>query len=234
LNDHPNFANRIRQMREDGLSLDEVISTLGVSWERSEVVRRIVRKFETETVLLARSNRFMEEIRNADDLDKKWKVSCLMQGLRPKVITQNAVIRHFEWPDRKEISLRQLMDLTISEQQHPRPGYLVTPLLEVRCVGLEGFWSLVRRLAESDLGERCNLEWSRRLLRLMQCSRIVGGQGSWSKPCEPPDWLLTETSATTLIRHLSDAHEQLQRARFLDGSRPLDVESCDPRPDRRR
>ena len=194
MNVDPDLANRIRQMREAGLSIDEVISTLGISWEMSEVVRRIARKFETEAVLLARRNRFMEEIRNADDLDKEWRVSYLMQGLQPKVITQNAVIRHFEG---REISLRQLMDLTISEQQHPRPGYLVTPLLNVRCVGIEGFWSLVRRLAESDLGQRCNREWSKRLARLRQCSRIVGGQGSWSKPCEPPDWLLKEPKATT-------------------------------------
>jgi len=189
MNDHPDFASRIGQMREAGLSIDGVISTLGISWEMSEVVRRIVRKFETEAVLLARSNRFMEEIRNADDLDKERRVSYLMQALQPKVITQNAVIRHFESMDRMEIGLRQLMDLTISEQQHPRPGYLVTPLLNVRCVGIEGFWSLVRRLAESDLGERCSREWRKRLARLMQCSRIVGGQGSWSKPCEPPEWL---------------------------------------------
>jgi len=197
MNDHQELANRLRQMREVGLSIDEVISTLGISWEMSEVVWRIVRKFETEAVLLARSNRFMEEIRSADDLGREWRVSYLMQALRPKVITQNAVIRHFEGKDRKEIGLRQLMDLTISEQHHPRPGYLVTPLLHVRCVGIEGFWSLVRRLAESDLGQRCNREWRKRLALLMQCSRIVGGPGSWSKPCELPDWLLKEPRATT-------------------------------------
>jgi hypothetical protein len=197
MNDRSNLANRIRQMREDGLSIDEVISTLGNSWKKWEIARRIMRKFETEAVLLARSNRFMEEIRNADDLDKEWRVSYLMQGLRPKVITQTALVRHFEWSDRKEISLRQLMDLTISEQTHPKPGYLITAILRVRCVGIDGFWSLVRRLAESDLGEQCTLEWRKRLVRLMQSSRIVDGMGGWSKPCELPDWLSKESITTT-------------------------------------
>lgn len=196
MNNHSDIASRIRQMREDGASIDEVITCVGNSWNEWQIARRIVHKFETEAVLLARSNRFMEEMRNADDLDKVWSVSRLIQGLRPKVITQTALIHHFEWSNCKEISFRQLMDLTISERAHPRPGYLITPILRVRCVGIDGFWSVVRRLAESDLGARCNLEWRKRLVRLMQSTRIVDGQGGWSKPCELPDWLLKDPTAT--------------------------------------
>lgn len=197
LNDRSDLASRICQMREDGVSMDEAISTPGNSWEKWEIARRIVRKFETEAVLLARSNRFMAEIQNADDLDKKWRVSYLMQALRPRPMTQTAITRYFEWSDCKESSLRQLMDLTIPERTHPKPGYLITPLLNVRCVGIQGFWSLARRLAESDLGERCNLEWRKRLVRLMRSSRIVHGMGGWSKPYELPGWLSKESTATT-------------------------------------
>ena len=72
----------------------------------------------------------------ADDLEKKWKVGYLVQGIRPKVITQNAIIHHYKWAKIPEISLRELMDVTISEQVHPKAGYLITPVLDFRCIGV--------------------------------------------------------------------------------------------------
>ena len=192
--------DRIRQMREAGESFDDIFSALEISWQMGEVVRRMVRKFETEAVLSARSSRFLEEIRNADDLDKKWKVSFAVQALRPKIITQNSIIRYFK----PEVSLRELMDLTISPENHSKPGFLITPILDLRCVGVEGFWSMVSRFTQSDLGERCNEEWRKRLERLKVASRIVGGgQYSWSKPAEPPSWVfnLQPTKTENLHRH---------------------------------
>ncbi|SPE59153.1 hypothetical protein SBV1_300027 [Verrucomicrobia bacterium] len=188
MNGHHGLIDRVHQMREAGDSIDEIASALNISWD---VLGRIVRRFETEAVLAARSSRFLETIRKANDLDKEWKVSYLVQALRPKAITQNALIHHYKWEERSAICLRQLMDLAISEEDHPRPGYQLTPLLRVRCVGIEGFWSLVSRLTQADLGERCNQEWKTRLERLRRCSRVVGGGGSWSKPCEPPADLLS-------------------------------------------
>jgi hypothetical protein len=172
-------------MREAGNSIHEIASTLDMS---RELVQGIARMFETEEVLSARSRRFLENIRQADDPDKKWRASYLMQALRLKTITQNALI-HFRWAGTPQISLRELMDLAISEKGHPKPGFLITPLLGCRCVGEEGFWFVVSRLTEADLGGRCNQEWDKRLARLRQCSRIVGGLGSRSKPCKPPSWL---------------------------------------------
>ena len=106
-----------------------------------------------------------------------------------KTITQNALIHNFEWDEIPEVSLRELMDLAIPERDHPKPGYLITPLLDCRCVGVEGFWSVVSGLTESNLGEKCNQEWRKRLARLRQALRIVGMQRTWSKPCVVPPWL---------------------------------------------
>jgi hypothetical protein len=173
-------------MREAGNSIDDIVSTLAVSWDG---VRMVARKFETEEILSARSSRFLKEIRKVDDLNKKWKVSYLAQAIRPLVMTQNAITHHFEWGKTPEISLLKLMELAISDRHHPKPGFLLTPLLEVRCVGVEGFWSLVGRLTKADLGEACNREWRRRLPRLHGCSRIAGRETYWSKPCEMPTWV---------------------------------------------
>ena len=82
MNGHQCLIDRVHQMREAGDSIDQIVLTLDISWEMVDVVRRIARKFETEAVLSARSSRFMEEIRKANDLDQEWKAGVLMQALR--------------------------------------------------------------------------------------------------------------------------------------------------------
>ncbi len=183
---HHDLVTWVCQMRDGGYSVDEIVSTLGVS---GEVVHQIVRKFETEEVVSARTKRFTNYLYSADDLDKKWKVSHLMQALRPNTITQNAIIRHFQQAKTSSISMRELMDLAIPQQEHPKPGYQLAPLLKLPCVGIDGFWSLVGSLTQVRLGEVCHGEWRKRLGRLKGCPRITGGPGSWSKACKPPDWL---------------------------------------------
>jgi hypothetical protein len=83
------------------------------------------------------------------------------------------------------------MELVISDKPHPKPGFLMTPLVDFRNVRLKTFWETVKRLAELDLGDHWNEEWKRRLDRLRQASRLQGeGRYSWSKPCEHPHWLM--------------------------------------------
>ena len=183
---HQETRRQIREMREAGDSLDEIETTLGLSWE---IVRPIVRRFEKKEILAARSQRFLAAVREADDLSRKWKPGYLVQAVRPLVMTQNAIVSHYGWEGAPRITLLDLMELAISDKPHPKPGFLLTPLLHLRCVGVEGFWSMVGRLTQADLGESCNREWSRRLARLKDCARIAGRETYWSKPCQMPTWV---------------------------------------------
>ncbi len=178
---------KIRQMQEAGASPTDIASASGIS---VEAVRWVFNKLKTDEKAFRRSGDLLEEFRQADDLDKKRKVTDVLDALPLMTTTRTALRWWFEWEKMDELSLRELMNLLISEKTHAKPGYLITPLLDVRCVGVKGFWSTVSRLTESDLGERCNQEWRKRLARLRQASRIVGGRPlSWSKTCEPPPWL---------------------------------------------
>jgi hypothetical protein len=89
-------------------------------------------------------------------------------------MTQNAIVSHYGWEETPRITLLDLMEFVISEKPHPKPGFLLTPLLHLRCVGVDGFWSMVGRLSQADLGESCNREWRRRSARLKDCARIAG------------------------------------------------------------
>ena len=90
-------------------------------------------------------------------------------------------------------SLRPLLDLlpwillffvpSISGLDEKRPGYLLTPLLDLKCVGKIGFFSVVNQLSNLSLGKNCDKEWKKRIVILRRCSRLIGAQPrSWSKP----------------------------------------------------
>lgn len=188
-------AARLRQMHEVGASNKDIALAVGVS---REALRLVFKKFEAEKAAGDRSVKLLTGIRLVDDLDRKWKVSELLDALLLTTRTRTTIENRCEWKKVTELSLREVMELVISDKPHTKPGFLITPLLDCRNVSLKTFWETVRRLAELDLGERCNKEWGRRLSRLKQATRIVGGAPlSWSKACEHPEWLMNAQSVTT-------------------------------------
>ena len=176
----------ILQTRLAGASECEMADKFELSRER---IRLILRK--NAGMFSQRTHQLLGEIRQADDLEKKWTVVDLLDALGLITVTRNALVNHFKWKKSNEISLRELMDLAISPKRDSRPGYLITPLLSLRYVGTRGIWSVVNGLTKVNLGERCNQEWKQRLERLKGCRRIRGGRPySWSQPYEPPpEWL---------------------------------------------
>jgi len=181
---------RIRQMQVNGASKKEIALAVSIS---NQALHLVLKKFEAERVAKERSAQLLQEIRWEDDPDRKWKVEQLTDALLLPIRARTSL--GYRWKKVTELSLRDLMELVISDNPHPKPGFLLTPLVDFRNVRLKTFWETVERLTELDLGERCNQEWRRRLERLRQASRLHGGQRySWSKPCQHPDWLRKRTT----------------------------------------
>jgi len=167
-------------MRQAGASYREIAQVFGLS---KQAIGAILQGFAVEKSKLEKRHEMLEEIRMANDPDRKWAATDLLEALGVITMARNAVANYFQWRQMTEISLRELMDLVISEKQHARLGYLISPLIDLRCMGRRGFWSVVRQLTELDLGERNNQEWTGRLRRLRQCSRIRGEiQYGWPRP----------------------------------------------------
>lgn len=182
-------------MQENGASNKEIALAVGIS---RKALHLVLKKFEAERVAKERSAQLLQEIRWEDDLNRKWKVEQLMDALLPPIRARTSLGYLWEWKKVTELSLREFMDLVISDKPHPKSEFLLTPLVDFRNARLKTFWATVKRLTELDLGDRCNQEWRRRLERLKQAQRIHGGQRySWSKACEPPDWLLKVTGPAT-------------------------------------
>jgi hypothetical protein len=183
---------RIRQMHDAGIGSHDIGKSFGIS---AKAVQVVLKKLRDQEQARQRSAELLKDFRSADDLDKGWKVDVMLDALNLATRARIAIGYWCEWKTVSEMTLRQVIDLVLPDQSHPKGGYLITHMLSLRNVRIQTFWLTVKRLTESDLGMRCNLEWRRRLERLIQASRIVGdGPYSWSIPIEHPDWLVRAAS----------------------------------------
>ncbi|MCX6922564.1 MAG: hypothetical protein NT154_05015 [Verrucomicrobia bacterium] len=97
----------------------------------------------------------------------------LLDAIGLSVATRKSLIYHFRAVDKREISLRELMDMCLDA---PVEGldFMMSPLLRVRGVGKKGFWSVANGLTGMDMGSRCNEEWRKKLLIVKQEHRVTG------------------------------------------------------------
>jgi hypothetical protein len=106
-------------------------------------------------------------------LDATWPAAEFVDAIRPLPVIVTRLKKYFEGLKASRISLRLLMDMAIPESlaRAPEAG---PPLLKVEGVGKKGYWSVVNRLTNLDLGDRFEQEWRERLAVLVRAWRICG------------------------------------------------------------
>jgi hypothetical protein len=132
----------------------------------------------TERAQAKRCAQLQAEIRLADHLDKAWPVVNLVDALHLLTVARARLLTHLEQQHKTEMSLREFMDLVISEHTDAADLFSRTPLLRVRGVGKYGFYSVAAELSETDVGPRGKAEWQRRLAVLRR---------KWRVPSWPPN-----------------------------------------------
>jgi DNA-binding transcriptional MerR regulator len=155
---------QILQLRNEGVSRKEVATKFELSRCRIQLIEK---QDAAESTLAERRAQLREEIRTADHLDRLWPITDLLDALLLIVVTRKRLIDHFVKLGKEQLSLRELMDMCL---EAPVEGFdfMSTPLLRVHGLGKKGFWSVVNRLTEMDLGERVNQEWKKRLAQIQR------------------------------------------------------------------
>jgi hypothetical protein len=118
----------------------------------------------------------------ADDLRRKWPKADLLYSLGfPEAVRQNMCRRY--WQEQECITLAEVFEIIISSKKDPRPGYLISKMLDCSCVGRVAFLKAVEHMTQLDLGNRCNLAWKRRYKKFKEAHRARGSREySWSFP----------------------------------------------------
>ena len=161
---------QILQLRKEGMSRTELARRFKLSPSRIYLIEK---QDAADRSLEERRTRLREEIRAADDPDKMWPVEDLLDALGLIVVTRKRLVDHFAEKMQDQISLREFMDMCVDA---PVEGldFMMSPLLRVYGVGKKGFWSVVNGLTDLNLGNRCNQEWQKRLVKVKQKHEVKG------------------------------------------------------------
>ncbi len=140
----------ILQMRKDGVLRNEVARRFNLSGNRIE---QLEKRDTADRSMGDRRIQLLEKIREADDIDKMWPVTDLLDAVDPIGATKKRLMHHFLAIGQEQISVRELMDMCLDA---PVEGLncMMSPLLRVRGVGGRGFRSVVNGLSAMDLGIR--------------------------------------------------------------------------------
>jgi hypothetical protein len=146
----------ILERRRCGETRRSLAQRFGLDSSRIDV---ILREFVEEQRLTNQSNRLLEAIRQANDLDRPWPVGDLIDTIRPLLITRIRLKEFFAVQQTTHLSLRTLLEMTSPMvDEAGLVSALPRLLVGVRGVGKKGFWSVVDRLTNLDLGILFNQE----------------------------------------------------------------------------
>ena len=166
----PERNRQILQMRKNGIPQGEVARRFKLSPSRIYLIEKqdaAIRAFAERRI------RLREEIRAADDPERMWPVKDLLDAIGLGIVTRQRLMDHFVTTGKRQISLRELMDMCLDAPMEGR-DWMSPPLYRVRGFAKIGFWSVVNGLTGMDLGSRCNEEWQKRLARVKQEHGVTG------------------------------------------------------------
>lgn len=162
---------RILQLSREGVGHAEIARLFRIS--RTNIAR-IVRRFDDERRLAAKHNKLLAQIQQVNDLDAAWPAADLIDVIGPPPVIITRLKEHFAGLNADRIALRLLMEMTIPAKEAPEADLLYPPLFKVVGVGKKGYWSIVHRLTDLDLGDKFEREWLERLATLRRAQQISG------------------------------------------------------------
>jgi hypothetical protein len=122
----------------------------------------------------------LADLAAADDLRRKWPKIDLLHSLGfPIAVRQNICFSYLS--EENYITLTDVFEIVISSKKDPRPGYLISKMLDCQCVGRVAFLKAVNHISQLDLGTQGNLAWKKRYKKFKEAHRAKGSrQQSWS------------------------------------------------------
>jgi hypothetical protein len=120
-------------------------------------------------------NNMKNELSNTDDIKKPWPKSDLLPFLGFPKPALNSLYRWY-WGKQNTVCLGDVFELVISSGSDLRPGYLVSKMLDVQCIGKVTFLKVVTSMAGINFGNQCNLIWNDKCRIFLGAKRVKGNR----------------------------------------------------------
>jgi hypothetical protein len=146
----------VLNLLESGATVSEVADRLGCPRHRVE-------RIKTEAKARQCAEVARQEIRAADDIDRRWPVETLLDALDLPKRSRTCLRTHFADRGMGEATLRDAMDFLFLELPvRPEDWKSHFQVYQHRHLGQLTYTSLVRTLTKTDLGPAYRTEWDRR------------------------------------------------------------------------
>jgi len=135
----------------------------------------------------------LDELLNTKDPNRKWPAEEMIQALGLPIRLAHSFSHHDDEPPR-QLSLQELFDWIISDEDDPRPGYMISPMLDRRNFGMKGFREAVATLNTTDFQPSIKEIWKLKHEKMLRSLRVVGFERyKWSKPLTPAGMFYSRT-----------------------------------------
>ena len=146
----------------------------------------------------------LDEILNTNDPDKKWPAEEMLRALGLRVRSAHS-FSHHQPPT--HLSLQELFDLVISDDDDPRPGYLISPMLDRRNIGMKAFREAVAALNAADFQTNIKEIWKPKNEKMLRSLRVVGFERyTWSKPLNRAGMCYSATRSEAVKKKTAQAN----------------------------
>ncbi len=164
-------------------------------------------------MIIQDGNHIGADLANADDMTKEWPKLELLLLLGFPASARNSLCRWY-WKEKDAVTLAEVFELVISSDRDPRPSYLISKMLDVQCIGIKTFFSVVSHMAELNFGKRCNLVWKNKYKQFLNAHRVKGSRKrSWSFPI---------TDEGKLLAKFRNGAQHLPRRRKKTANKPVE------------
>ena len=121
------------------------------------------------------------DIAKADDLMRPWSISELLVFLGFPKQAQNVL--QWCWREKETVTLSEVFDLVISCDEVLRSGIIISKMLNVRCIGIKTFHTVVRHMTGLNFGKNCNRVWKAKYNFFLHARRVKGSLTiGWTAP----------------------------------------------------
>jgi len=126
-------------------------------------------------------NNIGADIAKADDLMRPWSIPELLVFLGFPIQARNGL--QWYWKEKEAVTLSEMFELVISCDAVPSSGIIISKVLNVRCIGIKTFHTVVKHMAGLNFGKKCNRVWKEKY-KLFQNARRVKGSLTigWTAP----------------------------------------------------
>jgi len=115
----------------------------------------------------------LDKLLNTNDPNEKWPTEEIVRALGLPVRLRSSIPYHQDQTPRP-ISLQELFDWVISDEDDPRPGYLISPMLDYRNVGMKGFRETVAILNAAAFHPSIKEIWELKHQKMLRSLRVIG------------------------------------------------------------